>query len=111
MKTVTEGINELIVEYFKIDILKQNLRPETRQNIIDTFTYCYNHHMEGEQIAKELEDSNLSDLRDRIKSNSQPYPLRLGELKPYYQMMAVENDISLHKCLLNVLKDAIPKEK
>lgn len=110
MIEVKEGVKELIIEYFKTDVLKSEpLTRENRLNIIETFTYCYNHHLSIQAIAKQLQNSNLSEIRDRIikrmGSNYNPYPLRLGELKPLLQIEAMEHKKSLHGYLLSIVRE------
>lgn len=112
MKEINAGIKELINEYFKVDVLeKVPMSVDLRQNIIETFTYCYNNHMSVKSVAKQLQHSNLSELRDRIikrmGSNYNPYPVRLGELKPELQRQACSNGISLHRHVLLVLRKSI----
>lgn len=110
-KAVSEGVNELIMFYFKVDILKSEpLTEENRKNIIETFTYAYNNHLTNQAIYRELKDSNLSQIRDRIikrmGSNYKPFPLRLGDLKPIYQQRAMQGGKTLHGYLLHVLRES-----
>lgn len=109
---VKEGVKELIEEYFKIKILDiEPLTDDTRENIIATFTFAYNHHKSIQSVCKELQHSNLSELRDRIikrlGSNYNPYPLRLGTIKPVLQKEATGNNKSLHGWLLSILRDHV----
>lgn len=113
---VKAGVRDLIIFYFKVDVLdKEPLAEDTRQNIIETFTYCWAHHMSIQAIVKELRNSNLSELRERIikrmESNYNPYPLRLGDLKPRLQMEAMDNNKSLHNYILTLLREREKKQK
>lgn len=111
-KILSEGIKDLINEYFKVDVLECiPMTEDTRQNIIATFTYCYNNHMSVKSVAKQLQHSNLSELRDRIikrmGSNYNPFPVRLGSLKPDLQKEACAKRISLHRHVWLLLRDRV----
>lgn len=71
--------------------------------------------MSIQAIVKELRNSNLSELRERIikrmESNYNPYPLRLGDLKPRLQMEAMDNNKSLHNYILTLLREREKKQK
>lgn len=111
---VKEGVKELILEYFKVDVLdKEPLGEDTRANIIATFTFAYNRHQSIKSICKELQHSNLSEVRDRIikrmGSNYAPFPIRLGTIKPQLQREAVDSDKSLHGLVLSILREHCKK--
>jgi len=107
---VKDGVRLLIIEYFKSDVLTgEPMTADTRQNIIETFTHCYNKHLSINAIVKELQGSNLSEFRDRLikrmGSNYNPYPIRLGNLKPKLQMEAMDCNKSLHGYILMLLRE------
>jgi len=107
---VKDGVRQLIIEYFKSDVLKDEpMSVDTRQNIIETFTFAYNTHQTINAIVKELQGSNLSEFRDRLikrmGSNYNPYPIRLGNLKPKLQMEAMDCNKSLHGYILMLLRE------
>lgn len=113
---VKEGVRELIYEYFKVDVLEEEpLTKDTRQNIIATFTFAYNRHLSIQAISRELQQSNLSELKDRIikrmASNYNPYPIRLGNLKPILQQEAFDNNKSLHSYLLSIFREREDRNK
>ncbi len=107
---IKPGVKELTIEYFKVDVFSEPLTPETRKNIIDTFTYAYNNHLSIQAIVMELKGSNLCEMRERIikrlGSNYNPFPLRLGETKPILQMKALEVNKSLHGYILSILRES-----
>lgn len=107
---VKDGVRLLIIEYFKSDVLAgEPMTSDTRGNIIDTFQHCYNKHLSINAIVKELQGSNLSEFRDRLikrmGSNYNPFPIRLGNLKPTLQMEAMEANQSLHGYILKLLRE------
>jgi hypothetical protein len=109
MKPLNNGIRELINEYFKIDVLDEwPMTPETKENIIKTFTYAWERHQSVKSVAKQLQHSNLSELRDRIikqiGSDYNPFPIRLGVLKSKLQQEACTAKLSLHRYILVTLK-------
>ncbi len=103
------AINDLVIEYFKSDILNSNLDKETKELVLKTFTYAHEKKLHIRAIIHELEGSRLSEIRNRIierlGSNYNPYPVRLGELKPMLQMEACENNKSLHGQVLKILRE------
>lgn len=112
---VKEGVKELVIQYFKTDIFaNEPLTDENRQNIIETFTYCYNRHMPIVTVIHELKGSNLAEMRDRIikrlGSNYNPFPFRLGELKPILQQRALAANKSLHEYAVGVLRKHVFEE-
>lgn len=112
---VKEGVRDLIIEYFKTDVLKSEpLTRENKENIIQTFTYAWAQHMSIQAICKELQNSNLSKIRDgiikRMGSNYNPFPLRLGVLKPELQIEAMEHNKSLHGYLLSIFRERHQKQ-
>ena len=43
--------------------------------------------------------------------NKKPFPIRLGELKPFLQKEALEQDRSLHNWIIKILKSHIEEKK
>lgn len=112
MKPLNNGVRELINEYFKIDVLDEwPMTLETKENIIRTFTYAWERHQSVKSVAKQLQHSNLSELRDKIikqiGSNYNPYPIRLGVLKPALQQEACAKNMSLHRYILHIAKNRV----
>lgn len=111
-QTPNEGVRELILDYFSYDVLAGNILAEDlRENIIKTFTYCYERHLTTQFIARELAGSQISQYRDkvikRMGSNYNPYPIRLGQIKPQLQRQANESGKSLHGYLLSLLRKEV----
>ncbi len=103
-----EGVKNLIFQYFLCDILDEPLTDDMRQNIIDTFTYAYDHHIERLDLSSQIDESAMSALRNRIikrnKSNYNPFPIRFGSLKPKLMEEAHCNNMSLHGYVTFLLK-------
>lgn len=47
----------------------------------------------------------------RIESDNNPFPVRLGDIKPILQKEASNNDRSLHYWIKKILKDYIKAKK
>ena len=106
---VKEGVKELINEYFKIDLLDSwPMTEDAKENIIKTFTYAWEHHQTIQSISKQLQNSNLSAIRDRIikqlASDYNAFPVRLGPYKKDLQKEAVDHKMSLHRYMLHIVK-------
>jgi len=110
LPTVKEGVRELIFNYFGYDVLvNHRVQHDLLKNIIETFTYAYNRHQNIEDIEKDLEWTEIWELRQRRinlkESNYKPFPIRLGDLKPILQMEAAEHKKTLHGHILNLLME------
>lgn len=113
---VSKGVKELIFQYFLTDVLEtEPLNEDLRQNIIATFTYAYNHHIERMDLSSQVDDSAISRLRQRIikrnRDNYSPFPVRLGSLKPILQQDAMSCNKSLHGYIIRILKNVEDKNR
>lgn len=110
-KGVNEGIKQLIYKYFNFNVLEkgQRVQKDMLVNIIETFTYCWKLHKTMSEIEEELIYTEIWELRQRrlklTESNYNPFPIRLGELKPDLQEEAATNHKNLHQYLLCLLLD------
>ena len=113
MKALSQGIRDLITEYFDCDVLADNydISEGFKKNIIETFTYAYNNHLSKRAINKELEGSNIYKLREKIRSNNKPFPVRWGDLKPKLQMEAIEKNISMHAACREIVREHFERQE
>lgn len=104
-------VNELIIEYFKTDILNQKpaVTPEIRKLILETFTYAHKKNSHIRVIIRELKGSELSQIRDRIirrmESDNNPFPIRFGELKPLIRDESFDCGRSFSGQVLSIVRD------
>lgn len=106
---VKPGVRELIIEYFKCDLLdRETMASDMKANLVQTFTYAYDRHLSIHAITKELQNSDISEYRDRLikrmGSNYNPFPIRLGDIKPDMQAEAAAMNRSLHSYILMLLR-------
>lgn len=101
-----EGVEKLIYDYFNCNIFDEayELSPGIKKNIEDSFQYAYNKHLTKQDLNAEFEGTNISELRERIRSYNNPYPIRLGHLKPLLQKdaFAIENG-TIHMVIRNII--------
>lgn len=104
-------VDEMIIDYFKTDILNQKpaVSPETRKLIVDTFTYAHRKKQSTLMIIKELKGSELEQIRNRIikriESDNNPFPVRFGELKPKLHREASDTGRSITGQILKIVRD------
>lgn len=55
--------------------------------------------------------SDKTDCNKKYYRRNNPYPIRLGELKPKLQMEAFETDKSMHDVLINIVKDFFERKE
>src|SRR6185312_4388563 len=102
-----EGVQKLILEYFNCNIFDEayELSPGIKKNIEETFTFAYNHHQTKREINEQLAGSNISELRDRIRSNNNPFPVRLGIYKSKLKKEAFATEGTIHALIRNIIAD------
>lgn len=91
-------IKKSITKYFYCDILDpvHKLSVSLKINIIETFTYAYDHHLSDKEIQEQLEGSNLWEVLQRLRDQNKPFPVRWGVLKPRLQEEALSKGMSMH---------------
>lgn len=99
---------DLVLDYFKVPILEsEQLDPDIRVEIEKTFQYCFKKKQNIRSIIHELEGTELEAMRNRIikrlGSTMNPYPIKLGPLKPFYQEKAHLHNRSAHGEILHDL--------
>lgn len=107
-------IEKLIYNYFNCDVFNEDyqLSAGIKQNIIETFTFAYNHHKTGREINAELEGSNIAKLRNTIRSYNNPFPVRFGMLKIKLQQDAFKQENgTIHGVIKQIVEEYYTKHE
>lgn len=99
----------LVLDYFKTDILSQsNLPDDLRREIESTFEYAFRKRQHIRSVIHELSGTELEKIRKRVikrlGSTMNPFPVKLGEIKPILAERAATTDRSMHGYILHVLR-------